>query len=136
MTLWGSVGAGKTHLAASVIREAKEQRYSAYFVTEDGIFDRFKKEWSEPEQEIRFLELLQRVRFLCIDDMGIRRPSDYVSDRYEAIINERYARGVPTIITTNRSPEELSAVYERQMSRLAKNVKVKVTGPDMRQQEV
>jgi len=132
LTFVGPVGAGKTHLAAAVITAAKMRGYSAYFITEDGIFDRFKQEWNDPESEIRFLQFIQRVRFLCIDDMGIRRPSDYVTDRYEAIINNRYTRSIPTTITTNRSVEDLSAVYERQMSRLSVNVDIEVIGPDMR----
>ena len=132
LTLWGSVGVGKTHLVVAVLMAAQEQGFSLFFATEDGIFDQFKADWDEPQEEIQFLQRLQRVRFLAIDDMGIRRPSDYVSDRYEAIINTRYANGLPTIITTNRTPEQLAHAYERQMSRLSGNMVLKMVGPDMR----
>lgn len=132
LTLWGSVGTGKTHLAVAILLAAQERGLSVHFDSEDGIFDHFKAEWGEPEKEMQFLTKLQKVRFLVIDDLGIRRPSDYVSDRYEAIINTRYANGLPTIITTNRTPEQLSEVYERQMSRLSENITMEVLGPDMR----
>lgn len=135
ITLWGSVGAGKTYLACAVLAEVLRLGHRGYFTTEDRIFDRFKENWGAPEEEIRFLLTLQRRRFLVVDDLGIRRPSDYVSDRYEAIINARYAHGLPTILTSNRTPEQLSAAYERQMSRLSGNWALKVVGPDMRQEK-
>jgi len=132
LTLWGSVGSGKTHLAVCVLKAAAGAGKSALYATEDGIFDSFKKAWDEPSQEIEYLRRLQNTRFLLIDDFGIRKPTDYVSDRYEAIINTRYANGLPTLITSNHSPEILAGVYERQMSRLAGNVVVEVLGPDAR----
>jgi DNA replication protein DnaC len=154
VTLWGSVGSGKTHLACALLRNiiaAERKRKGvetttvngetvavlrppirSYFISEDGIFDRFKREWNDPEEEAKFLMQLQRRRFLVIDDLGIRKPTDYVTDRYEAIINTRYANNLPTIVTTNHSPEDLAEDYERQMSRLAGNLTLKIFGPDMR----
>ena len=133
ITLHGAVGTGKTHLAVAILSVAISKLYSVHFAAEDTIFDNFKENWREPEKEIQYLIKLQKVRFLVIDDIGIRRPSDYVSDRYEAIFNTRYANGLPTIITTNKSPAELKEVYERQMSRLAGNYTLEVLGPDRRQ---
>jgi len=132
LTLWGPPGSGKTHLVVAVLMAALERKLSGYFVTEDGVFDRFRENWGEPAEEVKFLRLLQTVRFLVIDDMGIRKPTDYVSDRYEAIINTRYAEGLPTIVTTNRDPAQLAEVYPRQMSRLAANQVLHVYGPDAR----
>lgn len=132
ITFYGNVGTGKTHLAICVLMEAAKLGLSGYFVTEDGMFDRFKKDWNDPDEEFKFLSQIQKVRFLVIDDMGIRRSSDYVSDRYEAVINTRYAKNIPTIITSNKSPNELAQVYDRQMSRLSGNVEIQVTGPDAR----
>jgi len=132
VTFWGSVGAGKTHLATCILKAAAAAGKSSRFKTEDGIFDALKSAWSEPAEEIAFIGLLQKVRFLLIDDFGTRKPSEYVSDRYEAIINTRYAAELPTIVTTNYTPEQLAAVYPRQMSRLRGNMVLEVTGPDGR----
>lgn len=132
LTLWGSVGTGKTHLAICVLKAAVREAKSACYATEDGIFDSFKKLWDDPSDEIEYLRRLQNVRFLLIDDFGIRKPTDYVSDRYEAIVNTRYANGLPTLVTSNHDPEQLAAVYPRQMSRLAGNIVLKVVGPDWR----
>lgn len=134
ITLHGAVGTGKTHLVVAILSAAIKQGYSVQFAAEDTIFDNFKENWGEPQKEIQFLTKLQKVRFLVIDDIGIRRPSDYVSDRYEAIFNTRYANGLPTIVTSNKSPIKLEEVYERQMSRLAGNYTLEVLGPDNRQQ--
>lgn len=132
VTLHGAVGTGKTHLAVAILSIAISKLYSVHFAAEDTIFDNFKENWGEPEKEIQYLTKLQKVRFLVIDDIGIRRPSDYVSDRYEAIFNTRYANGLPTIITTNKSPTELREVYERQMSRMAGNYTLEILGSDHR----
>ena len=131
ITFWGSVGAGKSHLAACVLKEACIY-CGAYWATEDAIFDTFKANCSDPGEEIEYLKTLQRRPLLVIDDMGVRKPSDYVIDRYEAIINARWESSLPTVITTNRTPEQLSEIYERQMSRLSSNIDVQVLGPDGR----
>ena len=132
LSFHGAVGTGKTHLAASVISAALGRQISTYFVTEDGLFSKLRAEWDDHEAEARFVSLLQCVRILVIDDMGTRKPSDYVAEKYENIINERYNKSMPTIITTNHTPEELLGVYPRQMSRLAGNAVVVVGGPDGR----
>ena len=90
LSFHGAVGTGKTHLAASVISAALGRQISTYFVTEDGLFSKLRAEWDDHEAEARFVSLLQCVRILVIDDMGTRKPSDYVAEKYENIINERY----------------------------------------------
>jgi DNA replication protein DnaC len=132
ITLHGTVGCGKTHLAAAILRHAQTKGYSIHFATEDGIFDTFKQLWEDPTGSSNYLAKLQKVRFLVIDDMGIRKPTEYVSDRYEAIINTRYSNMRPTIITTNRRPQLLEELYERQLSRLKENTVLHMVGPDMR----
>jgi len=131
--LWGAVGSGKTHLGISVIKAAAAADKSNLIVTEDRMFDTFKANWNDPEKENAFLLQLQRVRFLMLDDMGVRKASEYVSDRYEAVINSRYEKVIPTIITTNLSPGRMLELYERQMSRLMHDgLVLEVIGPDGR----
>ena len=132
ITLWGKPGTGKTHLAVAILNGGQQYRKSVYFTTEDALFDQFKAHWEEPEAEAKFLTMVQKVRFLCIDDMGIRKPTDYVTDKYEGIINARYNNRVPTIITTNKDPKDLAEVYGRQMSRLRENIEIRLTGEDQR----
>lgn len=131
--LHGSVGSGKTHLGISVLKRAAAAGKSNLVVTEDQMFDTFKANWSDPEAEHKYLLQLQRVRFLMIDDLGVRATSDYVNDRYEAVLNARYEKIIPTIITTNCSPDALAGRYERQISRLLDGgLLLEVKGPDGR----
>ena len=53
---------------------------------------------------------LANVPILIIDDMGKEPPSDWVLSRLFAVINARYDKMLPTIITTNY---EKSALVER-----------------------
>ena len=46
---------------------------------------------------------------LVLDDLGAERVSDYVVDRLYVLINGRYENDTATIITTNRTVEELRA---------------------------
>ena len=44
---------------------------------------------------------------LVLDDLGAERTSEYVLDRLYVLINGRYQNDTATIITTNRTMEEL-----------------------------
>lgn len=67
----------------------------------------------------------------CVDDIGLRSPSDAVYDALYELVCSR--RGKPTCYTGNLPPEELHQVYDgRIASRIASGTVIEVTGGDLR----
>jgi len=133
ITFWGSVGTGKTMLASLIAVHCLRKRCGVRFYREDDIFDSFKAKWNEPAEEHRFLTVLQKVRCLIIDDFGVRKPTDYTSERYQAIFNARYESQRSTIITTNVAQGKLDDAYLRVMDRLSEmNTSIEMIFPSYR----
>ena len=100
----GSSGIGKTHLAVAVLRE---------LVTDHGVTGRFVdyrdllrsiQDSYNPVSETSELEILRPILsadVLLLDEVGTRRPTDWVRDTVTQILNDRYKRERITLITTN-----------------------------------
>lgn len=71
---------------------------------------------------------------LVLDDLGRERISEWTGELVYAIVNDRYESRLPTIATSNLSPEELVAAgYWPAISRLAEDGRlVSVSAPDQR----
>lgn len=134
--LWGSVGAGKSHLAAACLRAAIGQhaaigRYACWpdtLVTARRRFD--ESDLDDP------IEPLIDAELLVIDDVGYRDgaggATEYERETLYRIAEERQL--VPTIWTSNLSPDRLEQVYnDRIASRILGPARViEITGPDGR----
>ena len=109
----GPVGCGKTHIAHALRKEWDDGatlRAQFWNTTElirlmKADFDRKPKDKTRPETMILGLDQL-----LFLDDLGAERMSDYVADVFQTIVNDRYERMIPIIITSNLP---LSALAER-----------------------
>lgn len=132
--LWlvGPVGVGKTHAAVAVLREL----YVVQRVTDvrrwfvGSLLDRL--DWRNPDNA----ETMSRARsasVLVLDDLGVGELSEWAVGRIGSLVNERYERTLPTIVTTNREPGVLREVVgERTYSRLAEGATVLEVGGDDR----
>ena len=108
----GSSGVGKTHLAVAVLRE---------LVTSHGVTGRFVdyrdllrsiQDSYNPVSESSELEILRPVLdadVLLLDELGTRRPTDWVRDTVTQILNDRYKRERVTLITTNYGDDDADA---------------------------
>lgn len=129
LLLCGTVGSGKTHLAAAVAnavisglriddREAEEVgkcgKYEkdttpVIFVSTVDLLSRLRSNFDKKSAD-RDSDLMERVKsvpLLILDDFGAEKGSDWVSERLFEIIDHRYSEVLPTVLTTNATPEEL-----------------------------
>ena len=76
-------------------------------------------------------------RLLTIDDLGTEVTSSFAASQLFHVLNERIAKNRSTIISTNMTPEEFSAVYSQRIySRLLSHYKfIKLVGTDIRIQK-
>lgn len=112
LILSGPVGVGKTHLATAAAIEGYRALGSAYYVTA-AKFNRKMLDFSE-ERWVRdtYVEDLGKVKLLCFDDLGAgagEKQSDYIQGQWEVLIDMRYERDLPTIVTTNFTRDEFRA---------------------------
>jgi DNA replication protein DnaC len=100
----GSVGTGKTHLAAGILRELAETKgVEGRFVDVRELLDKLRGSYDDNAQETQaqILRPLLTADLVVIDELGAARPSDWVFETIELLIGGLYNRMTPTIVTTN-----------------------------------
>jgi DNA replication protein DnaC len=118
----GPVGSGKSHLAASILREVVAKGYSGLFYNSPDLLRDIRATFNnEPGgiSEDELLEEITMVDLLVLDDVGAEKISEFVLDRFYLIVNKRYEECKPLIVTTNLDEETLrNRLGERVVSRL------------------
>lgn len=107
----GTFGTGKTHLAAAIAIQLMEQEHNVVFKTADDLLHDIKATFDENGcNEQKVLERFKNCGLLVIDDIGKEQATDWSTAQLYAIINDRYERLKPLIITTNFNETDLVAV--------------------------
>lgn len=137
----GPPGTGKTHLAAAIAIRQAERARSVIFGTVPSILGRIKDTFNKGESatEAEVKNAISNCSLLVLDDLGKEKPSEWVEETLYEIINNRYTKRLPVIITTNVGLKSVEARYqwngEAIVSRLFEMCTgVKVGGNDHRRQ--
>ena len=110
----GTKGTGKTHIAAAIANYLLHRGTAVICMTERNLFgkiqDTFQRnkgfgEHGQTESQIR--NIYETVPLLIIDDLGKEKASEWTLATLYAIIDGRYDRAMPTVITTNYDTESL-----------------------------
>lgn len=104
LILMGSVGTGKTHLAASIAHYAIEHGIVTKFGNVTDIFRSLRDAFTTDED---ILSEVQAVPLLILDDLGKENLTEWVKETLYSIINYRYEHMLSTVITTNLTMTEL-----------------------------
>ena len=106
----GPAGVGKTTLCRCAMTEWARKGHNVREIPAPDlgliIRDSYKRDSDLSEREI--IEDLRRVPLLLIDDFGAERATTFVTNALFAVIDGRYRRKAPTLITTNCSVRELA----------------------------
>lgn len=107
----GQPGCGKTHLAVALAILAVEAGYRGYFTTADALAKTLVKASNEGVLATK-LKTYTAPTVLVIDDVGLlpMRTSDASAVFFE-VVNTRYEKGHPTIVTTNRGLPDWGTVF-------------------------
>lgn len=129
----GSVGTGKTFLAACIANELLKNGYRVRMTSFAAIADEL---WSAPSKD-EYIDDLCKYDLLILDDLGAERRTEYMQEMVYKIVNARYVRGAPMIVTTNLTPAELSDSTDIGTARtydrlIEKCVPIQVTGKSRR----
>ncbi|MBR4445769.1 MAG: ATP-binding protein [Solobacterium sp.] len=105
--LYGSMGSGKTHLAACACNTRAIAGDKVAFIHYPSFCARMARSVSGNEYEAE-LRRLEYVRFLVIDDIGAENVTEWNRDSILLpLLNERYEEGLTTWFTSNEDPKSL-----------------------------
>ncbi|HXT70869.1 MAG TPA: ATP-binding protein [Vicinamibacterales bacterium] len=100
----GPPGIGKTHIAVAVLRRLilEKQIRGLYYDTRD-LLKLIRSTYSAVTKtaEMDVLRPVMTAEVLLLDDLGAERPTEWVEETMNLIVNSRYNERRPTIFTTN-----------------------------------
>ena len=138
LLLYGEVGRGKTFAACEVANALIDKGYFV-LVTNFARLSNTIQGMYEGKQ--KYIDSLNRYELLVIDDLGAERKREFMKEMVYNIIDSRYRSGLPMIITTNLSMDEIknpgNMEYERIYDRILERCfPIKVEGTSKRRKAI
>lgn len=137
LLLYGDVGTGKTFAACEVANELIDAGHPCLVTN----FARLTNSLQDANDKQKFIDSLNAFELLVIDDLGAERKSEYMQEMVYNIVDSRYRAGLPFIVTTNLTIEEIKSpsdignrrIYDRIIERC---FPVEISGRSRRRQAV
>ena len=120
LNLFGPMGVGKTHLAVAAAAERENRGDEVFFATVPDLLDYLRATFS-PNSPIAHYDVLERIKtcdLLVLDNMGAERNTPFAEDKLLQIAGYRYDERLPTIITSNKEPDDVAASRPEIASRM------------------
>ena len=104
--LFGKVGRGKSFHAACVGNYLIDRGIPVLMTS----FSRIERESNEDySKRQEYFDALNKFPLLILDDLGTERDTQYMNEIVYTVIDSRAKSGLPTIVTTNLTAEELKS---------------------------
>ena len=133
LVLRGPVGTLKTTLAVAVLQYCLQLGERALFLTMPSLIDSiFSAKAVSPEDWLRFESRLRQVPLLVLDDLGAHNATNWAADKLFQIVDYRYIRKLPTVVTTNLDLEDLDDRIRSRLQDPDLVTCVRITAPDYR----
>ncbi|HEL2311129.1 TPA: ATP-binding protein [Streptococcus suis] len=138
LLLYGNVGSGKTYLACAIANSIiTKYSYTVKMRNFAQILNDLQKGGFNLDRN-EYIEQITSPTLLILDDFGIERNTEYALEQIYNVINARYLKARPTIITTNLNFKDIEKEREdimlgRIYSRIIEMcLPLRVTGLDRR----
>lgn len=132
--LFGTKGTGKTHLAAAIGHARISLGQPAIFMVVPDLLDHLRATFS-PNSETSYDELfesLRNTRLLILDDLGTQSSTPWAREKLYQLVNHRYNRRLPTVITMNEEVEEIDGRLWSRINDTSLTVRIDIHGKDTR----
>ncbi len=116
LVLRGGTGTGKTHLAYAIAGACIKRDITVFAKPVPDLLDMLRDAYAigaHGEQ----MAMLKDVELLVLDDLGAQRDTGWALDTLYQVVNHRYSKRLPMIVTTNVDLNKV-ALDERLVSRL------------------
>lgn len=113
-----SCGTGKTHALVSFFKSLGNRKdfNTVMFCTLQDLVSDVRKEMLQDSEKT--IDMAIRCGCLIIDDFGVEKQTEWVSDVLYRIINNRYNNNLPVFVSTNLSIQEVKEFFgDRILSR-------------------
>lgn len=138
LILFGKVGRGKSFLAACVGNYLIERGIPALMTNFSRIERESNRDFSARQE---YFDALNKFPLLILDDLGTERDTKFMNEVVYTVIDSRAKAGLPTIVTTNFTAEELKSpanlTNQQVFSRLLELcIPIEVAGNDRRREQL
>ena len=144
LLLIGPPGVGKTHIAVAVLRQVVlEKGVRGLYYDTRHLLSTIRSTYNPVTRtsEVDILRPVMEAELLVLDDLGAERPTDWVEETMNLIVNTRYNDRRPTIFTSNYEDnvddEDLDSLLVRVGFRMYSRLRemcefLSYSGPDYR----
>lgn len=138
LLLYGTVGTGKTFMSACIANALIEKGHPCLVTNFARLVNTISGMYDGKQQ---YIDGLNRFHLLIIDDLASERDTEYMGEIVQNIIDARYRAGLPLIITTNLTSDELKHPAEIRKQRIYSRlfemcVPIEVKGRDRRKEKL
>ncbi len=122
--LYGKSGLGKTFLCNCIAKELLDKGKSVLYLSATQLFKMLEKDTfkNDGEEFGEVLNLIFDADLLIIDDLGTEFQTSFTASEFFNIINFRYIKKKPVVISTNLEPKDIIDKYsDRVVSRFYGN---------------
>lgn len=147
LVITGSVGAGKTHLAISILKNLppiKQQPLTIYqqpflrpqrsiFITADEFFSHINDLINSGNSKLQYINQISDFDMILLDDLNFNNFTPAKIENLYLLINKIYLFNKKIIITSNNSIKDFEHIDPRIPSRLSEIAHIiHITAPDYR----
>ena len=101
LIIMGKSDTGKTHLAAAIANKLIENDKIVLMERLTNLLDRIRETYeNNTKSENELIEIYSNADMLIIDDLGTEKISSWALEKLYTIIQNRFEKGLPIIITT------------------------------------
>lgn len=137
LIFWGSVGTGKSFAAACIANYLLDRKVPVVMTSFVKLLEVFQ---SGRDEETSIMNRLGYAKLVIFDDLGAERGTDYALEKVYNIVDSRYRKSLPMILTTNLTIEDMKSEVDMRYRRIYDRVfetcyPMQFTGPSWRMKE-